>query len=647
MGAYDKMKTIKDLRIPMSDGVSLAADLYLPDGDGPFPVLVDAYPYHKDDLIGAAFDYPRRYFADHGFADLIVDFRGTGRSEGYCPDNFDMEQEGRDAAETVEWASGQEWCDGKVGAWGLSYGGINALNVASRRPPHLMACISLFGFRDAYDDFIYPGGLLNALGVMTRETFMLAMDLAPITYEHVPGDAQRLWTNRIKRIENGDIWSLGWQAHGEFDDHWRARSIACSEITIPTFIIGGWNDLFPSGAWAAFGSLAGSKRIVMGPWVHGWPDASAVEAWDWLPEAVRWWDRWLRDDHNGIDEQDPVRVFLQGDDAWVETADLPAPGTDVLRLMLGSERVLGNSATEAGSVNYIGDARAGAYGAMFDPQATGLGYPLEQSVDNQRATCFTSAPLVSDVDVLGPIDVEIFVSTEHAANFDLVAKVCAVDPDGASHLVATGWLSCANRGQQDDRPIEQGQARAYSIGLWPTGYRFCAGQRVRLAISTSDWPHSFSAGGNQMITIHFGGDCPSCVRLPVVGDPAALVPVQIQRPDPDVNRSPHLIDERPYWTITEDPVNESVLISFGSTEEFRLPHGPLFHAEFEGQAYAARTAHGGNFNGRGLIDTTTAGGEHVVVETRSHVTRTTMLLNARVSIDDRVLLEREWSNAGE
>ncbi len=640
------MKTIKDLRIPMGDGISLAADLYLPDGDGPFPTLVDAYPYHKDDLIGAAFDYPRRYFADHGYADLIVDFRGTGRSEGYCPDNFDMEQEGSDAAETVEWAGRQDWCDGHVGAWGLSYGGINALNVASRRPPHLMACISLFGCSDAYQDFIYPGGQFNALGAMTRETFMLAMDLAPITYEHTPGDAPELWAKRIKRIENGDIWSLGWQSHVQYDDHWRSRTIACSDITVPTFVIGGWNDVFPDGAWRIFESLAGTKRMVLGPWTHGWPDAAGVEPWDWLPEAVRWWDRWLRDDHNGIDEQHPVRVFLQGAGAWVETTGLPAPGTDAMTLMLGPGRSLGPAVTEDGNVRYVGDARVGAYGALFDPQATGLGFPLEQAVDNRRAACFTSAPLESNVDVLGPIQATIHVTLEEGAPFDLVAKVCAVDPDGASHLVATGWLNGRHRrGHDRDEPIALGTVEAYTIRLWATGYRFRPGQRIRLAISTSDWPHSFAAGGNQTIAIQYGGRFPSCLVLPVVPESPAIIPVQIQRPDPNVNRSPHLIQERPYWTITEDPVNETVLVSFGSAEDFHLPHGPLFHAEFEGTAFVARASAGGSYNGRGLIDTTVSTGEHIRVETRSHVTRTTMLLNARVLIDDRVLLDRQWSNA--
>ena len=641
------MKTVKDLRVPMSDGVTLAADLYLPDGDGPFPALVEAYPYHKDDLIGAAFDYPRRYFAEHGFAELIVDFRGTGRSEGYCPDNFDTEQEGKDGAETIEWVGAQDWCDGQVGAWGLSYGGINALNVASRRPSSLKACLSLFGCPDIYRDFIYPGGIFSALGDMTRETFMLAMDLAPITYEHVNGDWRDLWLNRITRIKNGDIWSLRWQSHPQYDDHWKRRTIACSEIEVPTFIVGGWNDVFPDGAWRIFELLVGAKRIVLGPWTHGWPDASAVEPWDWLPEAVRWWNRWLRDDHNGIDEQPPVRAFLQGTDSWIETSALPAPGTDMLRLMLGPDHSLGAAGIHGGTIAYTGDPRVGAYGALFDPQATGLGFPLDQAVDNLRSACFTSSPLESDLDVLGPIDALLHVALEGGTELDLVAKVCAVDPDGQSHLVATGWLNGRHRlGHERDEPIVVGDVNTYPVRLWATGYGLRAGQCIRLAVSTSDWPHSFTTAANPRITIHFGGDSPSCLILPVLRDRQEIRNVEIQRPDPAVNRSPHLIQERPYWTITEDPVNETVLVSFGSTEDFQLPHGPRFHAEFAGEAFVSRQhSGGGQFNGRGAIETVVGSGEHVRVESRSHVTRTSMLLNARVSIDERILLDQHWSNA--
>jgi putative CocE/NonD family hydrolase len=583
------LRTIKDLRIPMSDGITLAGDLYLPEGDGPFPALVSAYPYHKDDLIGELFDYPRLYFAEQGFADLLVDFRGTGSSEGYCPDNFDTELEGRDAAETIEWVAVQDWCDGNVGAWGLSYGGVNALNVASRRPPHLKASLSLYGTPDIYHDFIYPGGILNALGLWTRETFMVCMDLAPTTYQDPDGAWRELWEGHIQRLENGDLWSLGWQSHAEYDDHWRRRTTDCSAITVPTFIIGGWNDVFPDGAFRTFGALAGPKRIVIGPWVHAWPDDSTVEPWDWLPEAVRWWNRWLRDDHNGIDEAPPVRAFLQGAGTWIETEDLPAPGTAARTLMLAPDRSLRSDAPTDGSVEYTGDPRVGVFGSLFDPQATGYGFPREQALDNLRSACFTSVPLESDLDILGPIHAQLHVALEEGSELDLVAKVCAVDGDGSSHLVATGWLNGRHRnGHERNDPITPGEVNVYEVRLWAAGYRLRAGQRIRLAVSTSDWPHSFTTAGNPNIRIACGPSSPSCLVLPTLADPTGVQEVEIPRPDAGIDRAPALIESRPYWTITEDPVNEAVTVSFGSAEDIEVRHGPRYHAEFSAKARVGR-----------------------------------------------------------
>ncbi len=640
------MRTVKDLQIPMSDGISLSGDLYLPDGDGPFPALVSAYPYHKDDLIGALFDYPRCYFAERGFAEFLVDLRGTGRSHGYCTDTFDSEQEAKDGAETIEWMAAQEWCDGQVGIWGLSYGGSNALNVASHRPPHLKACLSLYGSPDIYHDFVYPGGVFGALPDMMRETFMLAMDLAPVMSQDPGGDWRVLWKEHITRLEKGDLWSLRWQSHVEYDDYWKRRAVDCSQIDTPTFIIGGWNDIFPDGAYRAFASLAGPKRIVIGPWVHEWPDSAGVEPWDWLPEAVEWWNRWLREDNNGIDERPAVRAFLQGAESWIESVDLPVPGTVPLSLMLGADGSLALGSVPAGSISYHGDPRVGVSGALFDPQATGLGYPLEQSIDNLRSACFTSEPLESDLDILGPLSAQLHVAVEEGTELDLVAKLCVVDPTGASRLVASGWLNGRHRrGHDRSDPIARGEVNAYSVRLWATGYRVRAGERIRLAVSTSDWPRSFTTAGNPTISIHVGPDAPSSIVLPVIADPGRVSAVEIPRPDPGVNRSPALIRSNPHWTITEDPVNETVLVSYGSAEDVQLSHGPRLHAEFAGKAFVARhRPDGGRVTVHAAIETVLNSGEHVRVETKSHVTRTSMLFNGRVEVDGLTLLDRRWSN---
>src|SRR5258708_7278709 len=128
----------RNVLIPLSDGVSLAGDLFLPDAPGPFPTLVHYYPYHKDDVIGGLFDHPNRYFAARGYASVLVDLRGLGGSEGVAWEHVDR-REGDDGAQIVEWAAAQPWSDGNVGMWGMSYGGFTAFSTAAARPPHLKA----------------------------------------------------------------------------------------------------------------------------------------------------------------------------------------------------------------------------------------------------------------------------------------------------------------------------------------------------------------------------------------------------------------------------------------------------------------------------------------------------------------------------
>lgn len=210
--------------------------------------------------------------------------------------------------------------------------------------------------------------------------------------------------------------------------------------------------------------------------------------------------------------------------------------------MMGADGSLARELAPAGSVRYEGDPRVGVSGALFDPQATGLGYPLEQSIDNLRSACFTSMPLESDLDILGPIEAQLHVALEEGTELDLVAKLCVVDSRGASRLVATGWLNGRHRrGHDRNEPIAPGDVSAYSVRLWATGCRVRVGERIRLAVSTSDWPHSFTTASNPTIAIHVGPDSASCIILPTISDPSQIEVVEVQRPDPDVNRSRALI----------------------------------------------------------------------------------------------------------
>ena len=159
--APDGVEVVHDLLIPMRDGVRLAGNLYRPAGGGRRPCLVNYLPYHKDGRGGLWYDAIHRLFARRGYSSLVVDFRGLGCSEGVNNVPFDS-QEGRDGHDVVEWAAAQPWCDGGVGMWGSSYGGITALKTAAERPPHLRAIVPVHATTDNYLDFL----LLNLpLGV--------------------------------------------------------------------------------------------------------------------------------------------------------------------------------------------------------------------------------------------------------------------------------------------------------------------------------------------------------------------------------------------------------------------------------------------------------------------------------------------------
>ncbi len=151
------VQVLRDLGIPLADGTLLSGDLYGPAGHPPGPVLVSYYPYRKDDIIGSLFERTRIGLARRGYRTLFADMAGTGASEGSYGESFDLPREGRDCAEIIEWAARQDWCDGTVGAWGVSYGGMTALAAAACRPPHLRAIVAVYATTDMYRDTIAPG----------------------------------------------------------------------------------------------------------------------------------------------------------------------------------------------------------------------------------------------------------------------------------------------------------------------------------------------------------------------------------------------------------------------------------------------------------------------------------------------------------
>ena len=204
--------------IPMEDGVRLAASIFLPDGDGPWPVLLEALPYRKDDLHASTLTQHARWAEEFGYASCRLDLRGTGSSEGLMHDEYTA-REHDDLEATIAWLAAQPWSTGAVGMFGGSWGGFNALQVAMRRPPALRAICAIYASDDRYaHDVHYMGGMLKQLDLADWPLYMVASNALP----PVPALAGEGWRDRWReRVEDVEPWAFTWLAHQRWDDYWR------------------------------------------------------------------------------------------------------------------------------------------------------------------------------------------------------------------------------------------------------------------------------------------------------------------------------------------------------------------------------------------------------------------------------------------
>lgn len=626
----------RNVLLPLSDGVQLAADLFLPDGPGRVPCLVSYYPYHKDDLIGALFDHPNRYFAARGYASLLVDLRGLGSSEGAAWDVGDP-REATDGAEIVEWAARQPWCDGNVGMWGMSYGGITSFKTAAVAPPHLKAIVPMCGGLDHYHDIVYPGGCFNCLGILGGwGPFMTAMNVMPPMHQDADGRWYRVWRERLEAARAPYI--MPYQQHPEFDDHWRSKTIEGERITVPAFLIGAWRDIFPEAMVRAYERIRGPRRLLMGPWMHEMPDLAGFAQVDYLAEMTRWWDRWLKEADNGIQNDPPVVIYVQGQ-GWRYEREWPIARTAHMTAHLSvSDSGLGALSTrpsaQAREISYEADPTIGVMAGLWDPTGTGVGAPLDQAADDLRSLTFTGEALPEPLEITGSPEATVFVTVDGADDAHIVAKLCDVSPDGGSTLVTTGWARLASARSS---PVE------VQVPLWATSYVVPAGHHVRVAISCSDFPRIWPTRTNPRIRLATGGQTPSTVRLPVV-PPAELPEVSLPVPDPTIKRTPHDIEGVPRWQIIREPATGAVTVTTGIHSAIRTPAGDgRFEIDRTGRAsVTASRPDSARVEGEATIRLLTPQGSNVIVRSRLRITHDGQDYHASVTMDGQTIFERDW-----
>lgn len=498
----DQVTDQHDIMIPMRDGVRLSADVYLPEGEGPFPVILVRLPYGKEE----AYTYMPaigRFWAHKGYAFVVQDVRGKFESEGtFVPFIHEVD----DGYDTLEWISQQPWSDGNVGMMGESYYGYTTWAGAVSRHPALRAVAVSTISMDVYRTTFRNGALaLQTMGdyaiLMDNPTYQndFRVDWWHLPLETLASDAG-LSDGLYQMLVDNPVRNAVWDE--------RNLSQHYADIDIPVLAFGGWYDVFLVGTLADWqgiresrsGAAAGEQWLILGPWDHEYtPEAThrvgrielgddPFNRWD---EMQRFFDRWLMGVENGFEETPPVQYLTIGANAWHSADQWPPAETTYRQFYFHSGGVLTGTPP-------AGDEPADEY--TYDPMdpvdiaVDEMGWMLAETLQDRARLAerpdvlvYETAPLEAEVEITGPISVTLFAASS-APDTDFTAALVDVFPDGYAHLIQEGIIRASYRNsEREPSPIEPERVYEYSIDLWATSYVVNAGHRIRVEISSSNF----------------------------------------------------------------------------------------------------------------------------------------------------------------
>ncbi len=568
-----------DVPATMRDGTVLRADVYRPQTRDAVPVLLMRTQYGKSDAqAGARFSSPD-WYASHCYLVVIQDVRGQGASAGtFSEFTNDM----ADGYDSVEWAAALPGTNGKVGMYGSSYVGATQWLAAVAAPPHLAAIVPANTASDYYDGWTYQGGEFRlafvqpwAIGSIALTAAQNRHDAAAVAQLQAAAAEPTRWMDfrPFKDLppmqpSNPAVapWYFDWIRHSRRDEFWRQFSIRdrYPAVHVPVLDVEGWYDAFLAGGVENFTGMVAhgptaavrdNQRLVIGPWDHvnwGRPDSTPAPLLKDIGTVgdspindlmLAWFDHFLKGQHNDVAGSPRVDYFVMSANTWKSAPGWPLPQTQWTKFYLsgpggihdrGGELVAGAPGAQPPDTYTYDPAfpapSIGGHsccGAQTGPQGPYDQIPVEQRSD---VLVYDSAPLQHDTEVTGPISVQLWAQST-APDTDFTAKLTVVKPDGTVINLNNGILRTAFRDSlSDPTPIAPGRAYPYQIQIWPTSYRFRAGDRVGLEISSSDYPQ-FAPNPNTGAafgldtatqtatqTILHDAEHPSAVTLPVIPD---------------------------------------------------------------------------------------------------------------------------------
>jgi len=498
----------QDVKVAMRDGVQLAANIWRPKLEGHYPVILMRSPYGKMD---EKWDDGKRY-ATAGYVVVVQDCRGRGKSQGaWDPFRYDVE----DGFDTQEWVGQQPWCNGDIGTAGGSYVGWTQWAPAAQGSKYLKAMVPVVPFDNAYD-IAYSGGALQLALLMGWGAAVGGVAVSP---DKLPGIFCHLPLSTFgDQFEKKITYLNDWVAHSSYDDYWKKRSIKYryTDVTVPILNIGGWYDIFSKTTLEMVAKVRSSSRdrpvrrnvlAIIGPWGHGvggrkvgeldFGDEGKLSVASW---QFKWFEYWLKGHETGVQDWPAYYLFVMGENRWRSENEWPLKRTQFTSYYLHSGGKA-NSLNGDGSLDTTEPKDEKADTFTYDgnnpvPTTGGnnlIGAPVgpyNQAKLEERddVLVYSTAPLEQEVEITGPVKL-ILHAASSALDTDFSAKLVDVHPDGKAYNLCDGIVRARYRhGIEKPALLKPGKAEQYEIDLWVTSNVFKPGHRIRLEVSSSNFP---------------------------------------------------------------------------------------------------------------------------------------------------------------
>lgn len=604
-----------DVRVASGSG-TLSADIVRPVGAQSVPTLLTVLPYRKDlDLYWHGL---MRWFAARGYACVMVDLSGTGRSDGVAPAKMSPE-EALDSTAAMDWIVDQPWSDGQVGMWGMSSGGFTTLRAAEIGHPALRAVIPMLSpLQPDADAFNHDGARVDLHQRILWSSQLLVHQWLPPTEPSGPHDLER-WRERLEH----DPFFLDFVHHDAGDPEFVRRDIDVSRVEVPTLCIGGWRDLYARSMVELFEQLAVPKRLIMGPWFHRGPRGGE----SFFDIALEWWDHWLRG--GPAPSGSPVQCATL-DGIWSSFTSWPPSQATTLRMVAADGHSLAGDAEASGTpISHVvpSNATVGTLSGSWGMPSAGEVLPADQRADDHRCLSLTSRPLGEDRMLAGTAVIEFDLSTTEPLPARIVARLCLVREDGTSEFLTAGVVRPTRGGRQ-------------LLRLRPTLCALPAAGRLRIALGDADFPRLVPLPDVSSTTI-----ANLSLAVPAL-DPQSLEPSGLFPKEEQPENGITATDAAPGWSILRsgDDADEVVSVQFASGGAYLLPNGTRVGSASEVRATVSTTRPGDVEFVADLEGSLTGPSGETAVVTVSVSTRQTRFdARAVLTLDGTVARSQTWS----